>query len=116
MVFRLLGVVLVIGIGVYSVLWWIAAGKIEEAAASWRETAHAQKIDVSWQKMRVAGYPFSFRLELTGVALKSGATNPPAALQAPSAAASIRPWNFHRAWFDAPETIARSVTDRLANS
>ncbi len=107
-VFRLLGVVLVIGIGVYSVFWWIAAGKIEEAAASGRETARAQKIDVSWQNMRVAGYPFSFRLELTGIALKSGATSPPAALQAPSATASIRPWNFHRAWFDAPDGLSAS--------
>jgi hypothetical protein len=108
-VFRLLGAVLIIGIGVYSAFWWIAAGKIERAATAWREAAPAQKIDVSWQKMRVGGYPFSFRLELSGVALKSSATNPPAELQAPNASASIWPWNFHTAWFDAPDGLSASV-------
>src|SRR5580692_4762178 len=94
-VFRLLAAVLVIGIGAYSAFWWIAAGKIEEAATAWRDTAHQQKIDASWQGMRVAGYPFSFRLELADVSLIDGASNPPAELQAPILEASIRPWNLH---------------------
>jgi hypothetical protein len=106
MVFRLLGAVLVIGIGAYSGFWWVAAGKIKDAATAWREGAHAQKIDASWQGMRVAGYPFAFRLELTDVALKDGATNPPAELKAPTLMASVRPWNFHRAWLAVPDGLA----------
>ena len=106
MVFRLLGVVLVIGIGSYSVFWWIAAGKIEAAATAWRETAHEQKIDASWQGMRVTGYPFAFRLELTDVALKDSATNPPAELKAPTLTASARPWNFRHAWLAVPDGLA----------
>jgi hypothetical protein len=99
------GVVLVIGIGAYSAFWWIAAGKIEEAATAWRDSAREQKIDASWQTMRVAGYPLAFRLELSDVALKNGATNPPSELQAPMLSASIRPWNFHQVWLAAPDGI-----------
>ena len=38
-VFGLVGAVLVIGIGAYTAYWWIAAGKIENAATAWREAA-----------------------------------------------------------------------------
>jgi len=104
-VFRLLVTVLVIGIGAYSVFWWVAAGKVKEAAATWRQAAHEQKIDASWQGIRVAGYPLSFRLELSDVALKDGASNPPAELHAAKLSASIRPWNFHEAWLAAPDGL-----------
>jgi hypothetical protein len=104
-VFRLAGAVLIIGIGAYSAFWWVAAGKIEDAATAWRESAHQQKIDASWQSMRVAGYPLSFRLELTDVALKNAATNPPAEVHAPTLTASIRPWNFHDVWLSAPDGL-----------
>ncbi|HWD59585.1 MAG TPA: DUF2125 domain-containing protein [Stellaceae bacterium] len=101
-VFRLVGAVLVIGIGAYSVLWWIAAGKIEKAASAWRENARAQKLDAAWQGLHVAGYPLALRLDLTGVTLKDGASNPPAELQAPALSASVRPWNLHAVNFVAP--------------
>jgi len=104
-VFGLISAVLVIGIGAYTAYWWVAAGKIEEAATAWRDTAQAQKIDASWQRMRVAGYPFSFRLELGDVALKDNATNPPFELHAPLLSASIWPWNFHKGWLAAPDGV-----------
>ena len=108
-VLRLLGAVLVIGIGAYSVFWWIAAGKIEAAAAGWRDTARAQGLDVSWQAMRVAGYPLAFRLDLSGVALQDRATVPAGQLHAPTLSATVRPWNFHSATVDTPDGIAASV-------
>jgi hypothetical protein len=104
-VFRLLGAVLVIGIGAYSVFWWVAADKIEDAVTAWQATAREQKIDASWQKMRVAGYPLSFRLELTDVALKNGTINPPTTIQMPMLTATVHPWNFHAAWLAAPEGL-----------
>jgi hypothetical protein len=108
-VFRVVGAVLVIGIGAYSVFWWVAAGKIEDTVTTWQAESREQKLDVSWQAMRVAGYPFSFRLELSGVALKNEATNPPADLQAPSVTATVYPWNFHAAWFAAPNGVEASL-------
>ena len=104
-VFRLVGVVLVIGIGVYSAYWWIAAGKIKEQARAWREAERAQKVDVTWQALRVAGYPLSFRLEASNFSLKDSASNPPLELAAPALSASLRPWNFHNFWFSAPDGV-----------
>ena len=105
-VFRVLGVLLVLGIGVYTAFWWIAAGRIEAEAATWRETARQQGIEASWQGMRVTGYPLSFRLELTDAAVKDTTTTPPAELQAPLLTASIHPWDFHTAWFVAPQGLS----------
>lgn len=104
-IFRLLGAVLVIGIAAYSVFWWIAAGKIEEATIAWQAAVKAQKIDASWQAMRVTGYPLSFRLELSDAGLKDGAINPAAELRAPMLTASLRPWNFHHFWLAAPNGL-----------
>lgn len=108
-VFRLLGVLLVLGIGLYSAFWWIAAGRIESEAATWRETARQQGIEASWQGMRVTGYPLSFRLELTDAAVKDSTTAPPADLQAPLLTASIHPWDLHTAWFAAPQGLTLAL-------
>src|SRR5580692_11797264 len=97
-VLTLLGIVLVVAIGVYTAFWWIAAGKIEDAATAWRDSVRAQKIEASWETMRVTGYPFSFRLELTGAALTDTASLPAAKAHAPALDVSIRPWNFHAVW------------------
>jgi len=105
-IFRLLGAVLVIGIGAYSVFWWIAAGNIEAAATAWRTTARTENIDVTWQGMRVTGYPLSFQLDLTDATLKSMATTPPVTLKTPALSASVRPWNFHNLRFTAPDGIS----------
>lgn len=113
-VFRLVAAVLVLGFGAYSAFWWFAAGKIKEAAEDWRKTAQAQKIDASWQQMRVSGYPLAFRLELSDVTVKSGASNPPAQLQAPLLSATVHPWNFHAAGFAAPDGLSLALGDPAA--
>jgi hypothetical protein len=113
-VFRLAGALLVIGFGVYSVYWWIAAGKIKEAATVWQTSARAQKIDASWQTIRVAGFPFAFRLELGDVVLKDGASNPPSELDAPTLTASLRPWNFRVFWLDAPDGLSTTLGSAAA--
>src|SRR5580658_6740087 len=93
-ILRLLGVVLVVGFGVYSAYWWVAAGRFKLAAGDWARAAHDRQIDVSWQTIRVAGFPFALRLELGDAVLTDKATNPSATLRAPLLSASIRPWNF----------------------
>jgi hypothetical protein len=108
-VLGLAGAVLVIGIGAYTAFWWIAAGKIEDAATGWRETAHQQKIDASWQGMRVTGYPLSFRLELSDVALRNIATLPQVELRAPTLSANVHPWNFRAATLAAPDGLGATL-------
>ena len=98
--------ILVVAFGGYSVFWWVAAGKIKLAAGDWAQAAHQKQLDVSWQDIRVAGYPLSFRLELTDVVASDKAVNPPVELRAPQISASIRPWNFQVFWLDAPGKIS----------
>jgi hypothetical protein len=105
-VFGLIGAVLVIGIGAYTAYWWIAAGKIADAASDWARQAHERQLDVSWQAIRVAGYPFSFRLELTDAVVGDKAASPPTELRAPQISASIWPWNFHDISLGAPGGLA----------
>src|SRR5437762_13506452 len=54
--------------GGYTAFWFITAGKIEQGVGEWAEAARAQKIAASWRTLRVAGFPFAFRLELSDAA------------------------------------------------
>jgi hypothetical protein len=102
----LAGIVGILLFGAYGVFWSIAAGRIEEEAASRARAAHEKLVDVSWQTMRVAGFPFSFRLELGGAVIIDKAANPPVELRAPKLTASIVPWNFRTVWFAAPDGLS----------
>lgn len=97
--------ILVVAFGAYSAYWWVAAGKIKLAAGDWAQAAHQKQLDVSWQDIRVGGYPFAFRLELTEMVASDKASNPPVELRAPQLSASIWPWDFHDVWLDAPGKI-----------
>lgn len=105
-VLGLVGVVLVIGFGAYTAYWRVAAGKIEQAATAWRQSSQGQRLGASWQDMRVAGYPFSFRLELRDAALNDGAANPPVRLHAPTLSASLWPWDFRDVSFAAADGLS----------
>jgi hypothetical protein len=103
--FRLIGIVLVVGFGAYTAFWWVAAGRIKLAAGDWARVAHEQQLDVSWQTIRVAGYPFSFRLELGDAVISDKAATPAVELRAPLLEASVSPLNFHTIWADAPNGL-----------
>jgi hypothetical protein len=80
--------------GGYTAFWFITAGKIEQGLGEWAEAARAQKIAASWRTLRVAGFPFAFRLELSDAALRDEAINPPADIRMPFLSASAHPWSF----------------------
>src|SRR5205085_4649183 len=54
----------------------------------------SQKIAASWRTLRVAGFPFAFRVELSDAALRDEAINPPADIRMPLLSASAHPWSF----------------------
>jgi hypothetical protein len=99
---RVIGAVLVIGVGAYSIFWWIAAGRIKREAEAWALTAPQYGVEASWKTMRVAGYPFAFRLELGEVAARTAASGTPGELHAPLISASIALSDLHAADFNAP--------------
>jgi hypothetical protein len=96
--------ILVVAFGAYSAFWWVAAGRIKQEAEKWAAQAAPQHhVTVLWQTMRVAGYPFSFRIELHNALIRSDAAGAAGILHASVLSASVTPWNFHVATFDAPD-------------
>ena len=107
---RRVGIIILIAmllllLGGYTAAWFIIAGRVEASAAEATETLRAQNLDLSWQNLRVAGFPFSFRVELSQARLRATAVNPPVELRAPLLSAGTHPWGF-RVWqLAAPEGL-----------
>jgi hypothetical protein len=98
--------------GAYTAYWLIAADRIREGIAAWAETMRGQGLDASWQGSRVAGYPFSFRLELSRLRLRGAAAIGEFDLQAPKVAGSIRPWDFRDWTVTAPQGLDAALAQR----
>lgn len=88
-----LGALLVIA-GGYTGYWFIVAGQIEDGVVSWAQSARADKIDVSWQKLRVSGFPVGFRVEIDAATLRDNALAPPPEFRIPAVSGTARPWDF----------------------
>ena len=86
--------VLLVLLGAYTAYWLIAAKRISEGVAAWVQTARADKIDVSWGSVGVAGFPFACRVALENAVLRDGRLTPPPELRIPALSASARPWDF----------------------
>lgn len=98
-------ILVVAGFGAYSIFWWIAAGRLAEGVAAWAQAAQGRKLAVSWQELRVAGYPFWFRVELSNAQFRDGALGPAAEVTAPRVWGSARPWNFRDWRLAAPDGV-----------
>ncbi|MGH7031738.1 MAG: DUF2125 domain-containing protein [Stellaceae bacterium] len=80
--------------GAYAAYWRIAAGRIEEGVVAWQQSMRARKIDASWRKLRVTGFPFDFRVALEGAALRDRALSPAPQLHLPVLTGNAHPWNL----------------------
>ena len=89
----ILAALLAVG-GGYTAYWFLVAHRIEAGIADWALSQRAEKIDLSWQKMRVSGYPVAFRVDLGSAALRDGAITPSPELHIPALSGTVRPWNF----------------------
>ena len=89
----IVGALLVIA-GGYTGYWFIIAGQIERGVIAWAQSARADKIEISWQKLRITGFPETFRIELTAASLHDDALTPSPELRIPTVSATARPWDF----------------------
>src|SRR5262245_55608133 len=80
--------------GAYSAYWFVIAGEIKAGVVGWAQSVQADKIDASWQRMRVTGYPFAFRVEFETAVLRDGAMSPPPEVRVPMLSGTARPWDF----------------------
>ena len=102
-------VVLVVLGGAYAAYWRIVAGRIEDGLVAWQQSARARKIDASWQRLRVAGFPLAFRLELAGVALRDAALDPAPEIRLPALSGDARPWDLADWRLTAPQGLAAGL-------
>jgi hypothetical protein len=102
-------VLLLLLFGAYSAYWRITAGQLGDGVAAWAQNMRAQRIDASWRKLRIGGYPFSFRVALTDAELSDGALTPSPRLRAPRLSGSARPWNLRRWRLDAADGLVAEI-------
>src|SRR5712671_2418978 len=89
----ILAALLLIG-GGYTAFWFLVAQRIEAGIVDWAQSQRADKIDVSWQRVRVSGYPVAFRVDFGSAALRDRAITPSPELHIPALSGTARPWNF----------------------
>ena len=80
--------------GGYTAYWCLVARRIEAGFIDWALSQRADKIDLSWQKLRVSGFPAAFRVDLGSAALRDGAITPSPELHIPALSGIARPWDF----------------------
>ena len=102
-------ILLVVVVGAYTAYWMIVAGKLKDGVADWADGMRGQGLDAAWQAARVGGYPFAFRLELTGLRLRGTAAVGDFDLQAPMVTGSISPWNFRDWNVSAPQGLETAL-------
>lgn len=100
---------LVVIAGGYTAYWFHVAGQIKDGIVEWAEAARADHIEASWQRVDVAGFPFAFRAELEGAALRDTAITPSPELRFPSLSGTARPWNFRNWQLAAPAGFEGSL-------
>jgi hypothetical protein len=98
----MLAALLVVG-GGYTGYWFLVARRIEAGFVDWAVSQRAEKIDLSWQRMHVSGYPVAFRVDLGSAALRDGAITPSPELHIPVLSGTARPWDFADWRLAAPE-------------
>ena len=89
--------------GAYTALWFYIAGRMEDEIAQGAERERQNKLDISWKKLRVHGYPLAFRIEASGLLLRDLMPKRAAEVRAPLVEARAAPWNF-RSWAVAAPT------------
>ncbi|HMD64313.1 MAG TPA: DUF2125 domain-containing protein [Stellaceae bacterium] len=95
--------------GAYTAYWFVVAGRIEEGVVDWAQSEQADKVEVSWQTIRVTGFPTAFRVNLDAAVLRDGAVTPSPELRIPMLSGTARPWDFADWRLAAPEGFTADV-------
>ena len=104
----ILAALLAVG-GGYTAFWLLVARRIETGVTDWALSQRADKIDFSWQKMRVSGYPTAFRVDLDSAALRDGAVTPSPEFHISVLSGTARPWDLADWQIAAPSGFAADL-------
>src|SRR5689334_8945668 len=86
-------VLLLVLAGAYTAAWFYAAQRVRAGLPQWAASMRQQHLELSWKRLRIAGFPLAFRLELAGTAVHDRDPRFTADVKAPALSASARPWN-----------------------
>ncbi|MBV8089759.1 MAG: DUF2125 domain-containing protein [Alphaproteobacteria bacterium] len=100
---------LVVLLGTYAAYWLIAAGQVKDGFSAWAEAQRARKVDISWARIDISGFPLAYRVDLEKAVLHDGRVTPSPELRIPLLAASARPWDFANWQLTASDGIAASL-------
>jgi hypothetical protein len=95
--------------GAYTAYWFLVARRIEAGILDWALSQRADKIDASWQKISVSGYPVTFRVDLGSAVLRDGAVTPSPEFHIPVLSGTARPWDLADWQIAAPAGFAADL-------
>jgi hypothetical protein len=99
-------VLLVTAAGGYTAFWFAAAGRLQSGIDRLAAALRTHQIDLTWRTIDTAGFPFAFRLDLTGVEFRDRAPVAASVIRVPRLSAGASPWNLAVWRLAAPEGIA----------
>jgi hypothetical protein len=102
-------VLLLILLGAYTAYWLIVVEQIKNGVTAWAQAERAEKIDVSWERIGVGGFPFACRVSLTTATLRDRRLSPAPELRLPMLVGEARPWDFANWRLDASEGLSAAL-------
>jgi hypothetical protein len=115
---RLIGLVvtggLILVLAGYTAFWFIAAARLEDGIGRLAAALRPHKIDLSWQRLRVGGFPLTLRLDLAHAELRDRVPVAASVTRLPRLSASAAPWNFSAWHLVAPDGVQISAGDGRA--
>ena len=79
---------------IYSIYWFYAAGKVDEAVGAWIEEKQALGYEIAYTDLRVRGYPYRFQVEAEGIEISAPASDGGWSGQLTQMQANALPYDF----------------------
>lgn len=101
--------VLLVLAGSYAVYWQIVSRQIQQGLVAWQQSEKKDKVDASWQRLRVTGFPFAFRVEIDNAIFRNCTWSPAPEVRLAKLSGTARPWDFADWHLAAPHGFAAEL-------
>ena len=100
---------LLVLLGAYTAYWLIIVEHIKSGGTACAQAERTEKIDVSWERIGVGGFPFACRVSLKTMTLRDHRLSPAPELRIPVLSGEARPWDFAIWRLAAPEGLSAAL-------
>src|ERR1700761_4582998 len=101
-------VLLVLASG-YIAYWRIVSRQIQQGLIAWQQSEKKDKVDASWQRLQVTGFPFAFRVEVDNAIFRNRTWSPAPEVRLAKLSGAARPWDFADWHLAAPHGFAADL-------